>query len=313
MRTVAVTNHKGGSAKTTTTVNLAAALGELGHSVLVIDMDPQASASAWLGVPDADSSVLEAIRGRDELSHLVHETTAPGVHLVPASPGLVASDRREETDIALGFMGAMERLPGQWDVVLVDCPPSLGYLAIAPLTVCREALVPVEAHVLAMAGLASLLETMSRIRARLNPRLELAAVLACRVNRTAHAREVVERLERRFPDTFMRTQIRENIRLAEAPSFRLPITLYAPASTGAEDYRAAAEELFGPGPGTVRRVHRVIAPPPAFVTAPEPAQPSRWARLMSLMPSRLRERIGEGGAVRSAAVKSGRGDDQAEW
>ena len=246
MRTIAVTNHKGGSAKTTTAVNLAAAIGEGGRRVLVIDMDPQGSASSWLGVPDPEDGVIDAIRRRAPLSQLVYETTAPGVQLVPASPELVASDRQEETDIALGFLRAMERLPAIWDVVIVDCPPSLGYLAIAPLTVCREVLLPVEAHVLAMTGITSLLETMNRIRNRLNPDLALSAVLACRVNRTSHARSVVERLDRRFPDSFMKAQVRESIRLAEAPSFQLPITLYAPDSTGAEDYRAAAAELVGP-------------------------------------------------------------------
>jgi chromosome partitioning protein len=245
MRTIAVTNHKGGSAKTTTAVNLAAALGEGGRRVLVIDLDPQGSASSWLGVPDPEVGVIDAIRGRDALAHLVYRTTAPGVELVPASPGLVAADRSDETDIALGFLRAVERLPAMWDTVIVDCPPSLGYLAIAPLTACQEVLIPVEAHVLALEGIRSLLETMDRIRQRLNPELGLSGVLACRVNRTSHARSVIERLERRFPDAFMRSQVRESIRLAEAPSFRLPITRYAPDSTGAEDYRAVAEELVG--------------------------------------------------------------------
>jgi chromosome partitioning protein len=243
VRTIAVTNHKGGSTKTTTTVNLGAALAELGRRVLVIDLDPQGSASSWLGAADAEYGVIDAILGRATLAHLVYETTAPGVVVVPASPRLVTSDPRGETEIALGFMRAMERLPAIWDYVLVDCAPSLGYLGVAPLVACQEALVPVEAHVLAMAGLTSLLETMARIKVRLNPDLRLSAVLASRVNRTAHTRAVVERLGARFPDSFLRTQIRESIRLAEAPSFRLPITLYAPASAGAIDYRAAALEV----------------------------------------------------------------------
>jgi len=245
VRTIAVTNHKGGSAKTTTAVNLAAALGEQGRRVLVIDMDPQGSATSWLGVVNPDVGVVDAIRGGAALAHLVHETTAPGVQLVPSSTALVATDWQDETNIALGFMEAMEGLPKVWDVVLVDCPPSLGYLAIAPLAACREALVPIEAHVLAMAGLTSLIETMERIKGRLNPRLRFAGALACRVTRTAHSRAVVDRLDARLGNTLMRTQVRESVRLAEAPSFRLPITLYAPGSTGAADYRAVARELMG--------------------------------------------------------------------
>jgi chromosome partitioning protein len=275
MRTIAVANHKGGSAKTTTTVNLAAALGESGHEVLVIDMDPQGSASAWLGVPDPDVSVMEAIRGRDPLAHLIYETTAPGVQLVAASPELVAIDRRSETDIALGFMRALEGLPARWDVVLVDCPPSLGYLAIAPLTVCREVLVPVEAHYMALAGVTSLVETMEQVRARLNPGLKLGGVVACRVNRTMHARAVVARLGHRYPEAMVRTQIRESIRLAEASAYRLPITLYAPDSAGADDYRGLAVELFEVADASPRVVRRVMAtdvqgPPASPVTIREP-------------------------------------------
>lgn len=281
MRTIVVTNHKGGSAKTTTTVNLAAALGEAGHKVLVIDMDPQASASAWLGVPDPEVSVMDAIQGRDRLANLIYESTAPGVHLVPATPELVVVDRRMETDVALGFIRAMERLPKLWDVVLVDCPPSLGYLSIAPLTVCREALIPVEAHVLSLAGITSLVETMDRIKGHLNPHLRIGGVLACRVNRTAHTRAVVARLEERFAGEMLSTRIRESIRLAEAPSFRLPITLYAPDSAGAADYRSAAAEMFGAPKRRAwptRRIEVASPEPAAAVPAPEPT--SRVERLL---------------------------------
>ena len=259
MRTIAVTNYKGGSAKTTTTVNLAAALGELGHRVLVIDIDPQGSASSWLGVDGATEGVADAIDGTSPLAELLYETTAPGVVLVPASPSIVVADPGEETQIALGFMRAMDGLPALWDVVIVDCPPSLGYLAIAPLTVCQEALVPVEARVLAVTGLTSLLETMARVQRRLNPNLRLAGVVACRVNRTLHARAIVERLEVEFPESFLKTTIRESVRLGEAPSFQLPITLFAPNSTGAEDYRALARELMTGWPAPTDRPSVTVA------------------------------------------------------
>ncbi len=268
MRTVAIANHKGGSAKTTTTVNVAAALGEAGHRVLVIDMDPQGSATSWLGVDDAESGVIDAILGRASLAHLVHETTAPGVGLVPASPQLVTTHAAGETEIALGFIRAMERLPAIWDMVLVDCPPSLGYLGVAPLAACQEALVPVEAHVLAMAGTTSLLETMARIQVRLNPGLRLSGVVACRVNRTVHTRAVADRLRQRFPEAFLGTQIRESIRLAEAPSFRLPITRYSPESTGAVDYRSLAAEFGGTehARAVAPTVKVVVTPPGLDVT-----------------------------------------------
>jgi len=285
VRTIAITNHKGGSAKTTTAVNLAAALGEDGRRVLVIDMDPQGSASSWLGVINPDVGVVDAIRGRTALAHLVHETTAPGVQLVPSSTALVATDWQDESNIALGFMDAMGGLPKVWDVVLVDCPPSLGYLAIAPLAACKEALVPVETHVLALAGMTSLIETMARIRGRLNPQLRLTGALACRVSRTAHSRAVVDRLENRLGDTLMRAQVRESVRLAEAQSFRLPITLYAPESSGAEDYRAVAHELMGTSRprfvSTARVVVPVMAPDSVSTATDSDSRLPRWMRPLS--------------------------------
>lgn len=244
MNTVAVTNHKGGSGKSTTTVNLAAALGELGLQVLVIDMDPQGSATGWLGSPPGARNVLDAYLQQSDVSGLAVTTSAPGVQLVPSSPWLLAADRREETNVALGVIRSIENLPALWDYVLVDCPPSQRYLAIAPLSACAHVLVPVEAHVLALSGLVSLMETMHEVRQRLNPGLSLGGIVACRVSRTRHAREVVERLTERYPEQCFRTVIRENISLAEAPSFRLPITRYAPASSGAEDYRRVAREFL---------------------------------------------------------------------
>ena len=244
MKAIAVTNHKGGSAKTTTAVSLAAALGEQGFQVLVVDMDPQGSATGWLGSPLAGRIVLDAYMGQADLADVAVSTSAPGVQLVPSTPWLMAADRRQETDLALGVMRTLEALPPRWDYVFVDCPPSQGYLAIAPLSACQHVLVPVEAHVLALSGLVSLLETMQEVRERLNPALTLLAILACRVSHTRHAREVVERLRERYPGHTLHAVVRENISLAEAPSFQLPITRYAPFSAGAEDYRTVAREFL---------------------------------------------------------------------
>jgi len=279
MRTIAITNPKGGSAKTTTTVNLGAALAELGYRVLVIDMDPQGSTSAWLGVEGEIDGVAEAIEGRRSIAELLYETSAPGVVLVAASPTLVVSNPQEETRIALGFMSAMDRLPALWDVVLVDCAPSLGYLAIAPLSVCQEALIPVEAHVLAVTGLGGMLETMARVRRRLNPSLRLAGVLACRVNRTTHARQIVAQLQEQFADSFMKSAVRDSIRLAEAPSFHLPITLYASRSAGAEDYRAVARELMTGWPAPKTRPSVTIELDPMGGAGPSDGDPVPRSRL----------------------------------
>lgn len=246
MRRMAVTNQKGGSGKTTTAVNLAAALGEAGRRVLVLDLDPQASASAWLGVKDGGRGLLDVFTEGRDLASLVHSTEAPGVDVVPSSAWLVGVDKALAGEVGSETIlrRALERLPDRWDVVIVDCPPSLGLLAISALVGCPEVLVPVETRVMALAGLAALVQTLERVRERLNPELRLTGLLACRVDaRTRLSQDVIGTMRERFGGDVFRAVIRENVRLAEAPSFGKPITLYDTRSAGAEDYRAAASEL----------------------------------------------------------------------
>ena len=244
MRIIAISNPKGGSGKTTTAVNLGAALAAQGSRVLIIDMDPHGSASSWLGVPETSLNVYRAIRGNAELAELVHETTAEGVHLVPSSHMLIADSSRQEAALAIGFTRAMAKLRPIWEVVLIDCPPTLGYLAVAPIAVSHGVLVPVPAQVLALAGLGDLMAMAERVRDRMNPRLEIDGILACRTNGTTHGRLVVERMGKAYPDLLLRTHVRESVKLAEAAGFRLPISRYGPGSTGDDDYRSVATELL---------------------------------------------------------------------
>jgi len=243
MRTIALMNQKGGSGKTTTAVNLAAALGAKGRSVLLIDLDPQASASDWLGVKDESRGLLDVFVESKPLGELV------GLDLVPSSPWLVGAEKAlaGEVGAELVFRRALDRLitrRDHWDYILVDCPPSLGLLVISSLTACGEVLVPVEATTMPLKGLAALMGTIDRVRDLLNPSLHVTGILACRVDsRRRLSHEVVERLRATFNGTVFRTVIRENVRLAEAPSFAQPITVYDARSTGAEDYAAAATEL----------------------------------------------------------------------
>lgn len=245
-RRIAVVNHKGGSGKTTTTVNLAAAAAEVGRSTLVIDLDPQASASAWLGIRDGDRRLLDVLHGDARLADALRDTAVAGVELAPASPWLIHADATR----ALGggdppLRRALSDLPRRWDYVLLDCPPAVGPLAAAALAAVDEVLVPVETHVLALDGLAQLLQSIERVRERLNPGLRLAGIVACRVDaRTRHSLEIVAELRRRFGDLVYTTVIRENVRLAECPSFAVPITRYDPRSSGSADYRALARELI---------------------------------------------------------------------
>jgi len=248
MRIFAIANQKGGSGKTTTSVNLAAALSEQQRRVLVMDLDPQHSSTDWFGIKNTGKEVLGIFTENGDPAGFVREAGTPGVDLIPSSPWLVGAEK-----ILAGEVGAetilrrnLQRLPpDRWDYLLIDCPPTLGILTISALTAAQELLVPVEAHVMALSGLAQLLQTVELVRERLNPKLKISGILACRVDaRTRHAREVVEQLRERSGRLVYHTVIRENIRLAECPSFGRPITQYDPKSAGAADYRALAREII---------------------------------------------------------------------
>ncbi|HEY6321166.1 MAG TPA: ParA family protein [Thermoanaerobaculia bacterium] len=247
-RVIAVTNQKGGSGKTTTTVNLAAALGQLGRRVLVLDLDPQASASAWLGVRDGGTGLLEALVAEDggSLAGLIRPGSAHGVDLVPASPQLARAERHLAEAVG-GERILLDLLrglaPERWDYLLIDCPPALGPLTINALAAAGEILVPVEASTMAVAGLAGLLRTVARARKHLNADLAFCGIFACRVDRTVMARDVVAALRQRFPEVALATTIRESVRLREAWGQAAPIDRFAPRSAGAEDYRCLAVEI----------------------------------------------------------------------
>lgn len=248
MRTIAITNQKGGTAKTTTVVNLAAALGEAGKRVLVLDLDPQANASSWLGVRDGGRGLLEVFteEGR-RLDSLVRSTTAENVELVPSSTWTASVEKALAGELGAEMIlrTAVRRLPAhRWDFVLVDCPPALGLLTVSALVAVREVFVPVETTFLALEGLAALQKTLDAVCSRLNPDLLLSGIVASRVNRTRLSQEVVEALRARYDDRVFRTVIRENVKLAEAPSHAKPITTYDRRSAGAEDFRALAMEVL---------------------------------------------------------------------
>jgi chromosome partitioning protein len=166
------------------------------------------------------------------------------VDLIPASSSLVPSSEETEIRTGLAIVRAFRRLPDSWDLILVDTPPTLGYLSLAPLVACDYVVIPVEAHALAMPGVASVVASIERARRHVNPRLELLGIVACRVNPTSHVRDVVTQLRARFGAVVLDQSVREAIRVAEAPAFRLPITRYAPTSRAADEYRAVAAELL---------------------------------------------------------------------
>lgn len=252
MKIVAIMNQKGGAGKTTSAVNLAAAMGELGKGVLLVDLDPQHSATDWLigrdGTRDGGRGLYDCLVSNATIANEVYETGVAGVDLVPSTDWMVGVDKAlaGEAGAEAVLRETLEGLPRErWDYVFLDCPPSLGFLSVSALVAADEVLVPVEAEYMALSGLASLLGSVERVRRRLNPGLRLSAVLACKVDfRKNLSKEVVGALRGRFEGVLLDAAIRDNVRLAEAPSFGEPITAYAPRSAGAADYRAAAEELL---------------------------------------------------------------------
>lgn len=246
MRTLAVINEKGGCGKTTTTVNVAAALAEKGQRVLVIDLDPQAAASSWLGVRDGGRGLCEVFAEEEDLINLVRPANVPNVDIVPSSRWLGGVEKQlaQEAGAEAVFRNALRRLPPLWDVILLDCPPTLGIISISALNASDRAIVPVEASAMVVRALPNVLKTIDRIRDRLNPDLEIGAVLACRVESTRHARDVVEVLRKRFQGQVLNATIRKTVRVQEAAVHCRPLVAYDSVCGGAQDYRAVAEELL---------------------------------------------------------------------
>ena len=264
MRTIAVVNRKGGSGKTTTAVSLAAVFAERGSPTLLIDLDPQGSASTWLAATGDDRRNHPFIEGRYAQAIAVR-TKVPDLDMVPSSPSLLKAERTLKADVSLSVQRAVQRLPQGWEYVIIDCPPSLSYLSVGALMAVRDVVIPVEAHSIALPGVAAVVGEVGRLQATLNPGLRNPLIVACRVNRTLHAKEVVEELDREYGWRLARATIRESIRLAEAEAARLPITTYAPESGASADYRMLADEILQRGEEEEAE--------------PAPRRESRWRRL----------------------------------
>ena len=264
MRIVAVVNRKGGSGKTTTAVSLAAALAERGLPTLLVDIDPQGSSSGWLAGARADHGRAVAFVDTCDIGSIAEQTAIPGLEIVRSSDRLLTMEQTQKGDISLRVLRALQGLQPYWAFVIIDCPPSLSYLSVGALMAAREVIIPVEAHSIALPGAAAVVHEMERLQSTLNPGLRNPLIVACRVNRTVHARQVVDELDRSYGWRLARVTIRESIRLAEAEAARLPITSYAPESGASSDYRALAVELL----------ERAEIPEP--VRRPS----SRWRRLI---------------------------------
>ena len=248
-RVIAMCNQKGGVGKTTTTINLGAALAEYGRKVLLVDFDPQGSLSVGLGMNphEMDLTIYNLLMQSDvTIDDVVVASGVPGIDLLPSNIDLSAAEvqlvhevAREQT-LARVLAPALER----YDVILIDCQPSLGLLTVNALTASDGVIVPLECEYFALRGVALLKNTIDKVRERLNPDLEIDGVLGTMFDgRTLHGREVMQRLVEAWGDAVFHTVIRRTIKFSDSTVAGEPITTYAADSTGAEAYRQLAKEV----------------------------------------------------------------------
>ncbi len=251
---LAVCNQKGGVGKTTTTINLGAALAEYGRRVLLVDGDPQGALSVGLGLNPMtfDLTLYDLLMRSDvESADAVSKTNVDGLDLLPSNIDLSAAEVRLVSEVGRehALARALKPLLPNYDIVLIDCQPSLGLLTVNALSAADGVLVPLECEYFALRGVALLMETIDKVHDRLNDRLELAGILATMHDgRTLHGRQVLERVIEAFPDHVFHTVISRTVRFPETTAAGEPITSYASSSAGAGAYRALARELLARWP-----------------------------------------------------------------
>ena len=250
-RIIAMCNQKGGVGKTTTTINLGAALAECGRRVLLVDFDPQGALSVGLGVNthELDLTVYNLLMQRGvTIDDVLIKTNVAGLDLIPSNIDLSAAEVQLVNEVAreMTLQRALRPVIDEYDYVLIDCQPSLGLLTINALTAAHGVMVPLECEFFSLRGLALLIDTVEKVRERLNPDLELDGVLATMYDaRTTHNRQVLARVVEAFGDRVFDTVIARTVRFPETTVAGEPITTWAPGSSGARAYRALAREVLG--------------------------------------------------------------------
>ncbi|MBT3193021.1 MAG: ParA family protein [Verrucomicrobia bacterium] len=267
-RVLAVANQKGGVGKTTTVINLSACLAELGKTVLVIDLDPQANATSGLGLPrQHDTSLYRVLLRERSLEGLIQETVVEGVHIIPSELDLAGAEidvaRMEGYLHCLNMAMAPLLRSASYDFIIIDCPPSLGILTMNALTAAQGLLLPIQCEYYALEGLSVITHIMQQLReGRANPDIEIEGIVMTMYDaRTRLAADVVSEVRSHFGERVYNTVIPRNVRLSEAPSFGKPVIMYDSNCTGSTAYRELAKEV-------VERTER----PLVVAEAEEPAE-----------------------------------------
>jgi chromosome partitioning protein len=283
MNIVSVINQKGGVGKTTTTVNLGAALARLGQQVLLVDLDPQGNLGTHLGlnVAELKPNLYDVLVRDVPLKEAVYEVSEQGIWCVPSNLDLSAAELElvsivgRETLLADAIDKLEQTSDRIYNTILLDCPPSLGMLTVNALTASERVLVPLQAEFFALQGMARLTEVINLVQRRLNPQVRLSGIVACKVDRRPRlTQEVLDEVKKYFGDRLMKTLIRPNVKLAEAPSYGQSVLTYAPGSNGAIDYMRLAREFLGlpPEEETVEEETVTEAPAQEAPVVPEPRE-----------------------------------------
>ena len=242
-KVIAISNHKGGVGKTTSTINIGAGLNTLGKRILLLDLDPQANLSQSLGITSPERTIYGSLRG---LHGLEPVSILPGLDVIPSTLDLSGAEIELSGEAGREFIlkDLLEPVRGKYDYILIDSPPSLGLLTINAFTASDLVFIPLQAQYLALQGLAKLVEVIEKIKRRLNPGLGIGGVFITQYDsRKVLNRDVVEAIKSYFPKELFSTYIRDNIALAEAPAQGMDIFRYSPKSNGAEDYLSLSKEI----------------------------------------------------------------------
>jgi len=251
-RIIAMCNQKGGVGKTTTTINLAAALAEYGRKILVVDFDPQGALSVNLDADYQDATTIYDLLMDSTLDPVaaIQKTSMENLDIIPANIDLSAAEMNLVTEMGRERVldGILKKVKNDYDIIFIDCQPSLGLLTVNALTAAHGVLIPMATEFFALRGVALLVQTIDKVKARTNPALELDGLIpTMHDSRTLHAREVLARLQEAFPTLVFDTAIARTVKFPDATVARKPITQFAPNSVAAESYRRVARELVKRG------------------------------------------------------------------